>query len=87
MCTCVHFRKLLKYVTISITIIRIPVVTPWLQSIEVLHWLHFNLIDLRITCVTISDSLLLLLFLALFRMVYAVFVVLFMWFSLPKFIC
>lgn len=78
LCMCVHFRKLLKF----ITVIRIPTVTPWLQSIEVLHWLHPNLTNLRITCVTSSDSLLLLLFLALFPMVCAVFVMLFMWFSL-----
>ena len=81
-CICVHLRKLLKFVTLSITVVRIPVVTPWLQSIEVLHWLHSNLTNLHITCVTSSDWLLLLLFLALFPMVCAVFVMLFMWFSL-----
>jgi hypothetical protein len=85
-CMCVHFRKLLKFVTVGITVIRIPVVTPWLQSIEVLHWLHSNLTNLHTTCVTSSDSLLLLLFVALFPTVCAVFVVLFMWFSL-QFIC
>ena len=79
-CKCVHFRKLLKFATVGITVIRIPVVTPWLQSMEVLHWLHSNLMNLCITCVTSSDSLLLLLFLALFPMVCAVFVMLFMWF-------
>jgi hypothetical protein len=71
----------LKFVTVSITVIRI-LLSLHGYSNEVRHWLHSNLTNLHITFVISSDSLLLLLFLALFPTVCAVFVMLFMWFSL-----